>query len=199
MVWIDYVFLGALALGLLYGLWRGLVMQIMNIVGMVLAVVMAGRLSRHVGGLLGYVSSYMVQNEWLANKVGYAIIFLLVLIAAKIIGHFMRNTLKRLRFGPWDRILGGAAGLLFAYVACAAFAMTLVPDDGQEPSAAVRDSRMLHHFVSANCHTGLINSDEKIDKVERLRALLVEKGTNLRKDSHESLKQSIERLGADPD
>jgi len=178
MVWIDYVFLALMLIGLLYGIWRGIVMQIANIIGLIVASIMAGRFSGHMAELFGAMSKTMDERPWLANKIGYVIIFLVAFIFVKIIGHLLRKLVQDMKFGKADRIWGGAMGLGTAVVSCAAISMMLVPPDPNDLSESLKDSLLLPTFVRLACHTSLINSEEKIQRFRNLRAVFEDRSAS---------------------
>lgn len=166
MAWIDYAFLGLLAFGLAYGVWRGLVMLAAHVVGLVLAMLVAGRLSGCVGALLGAMSGWMAEHPWVASRIGHAVLFGLVFLAVQVLAYRFRGVLRKLRFGKWDRVLGGAVGFLAALLVCVTIALLLIPAEGDDAEGCASGSILMPYFARGIGWVRFLNSDEKAERVQ---------------------------------
>lgn len=99
---------GLLAVFLLLGFWRGLWWQVIRLVGLFAAVVVARTMSPRV--------SPMLQEQWtdleprLANGIAWFAVFLLALLAATLLGVLGRKLLEAMQLGLADRMGGALVG-----------------------------------------------------------------------------------------
>ncbi|HEX6691700.1 MAG TPA: CvpA family protein [Burkholderiales bacterium] len=118
MTWFDFAFLAVLALSVAWGVWRGLVHEMLSLGGWVLAFLAANLLS---GPLSEQITSTMrpelrVLLAWLG-------IFVVVLLGASLAGMLLGRFIKSVGLKSTDRTLGGLFGLVRGVVMGLAFAL----------------------------------------------------------------------------
>ncbi|MBI5258020.1 MAG: CvpA family protein [Burkholderiales bacterium] len=106
--WVDMVLLGVLALSVAVGLWRGLVFELMSLVGWLVAYVLAQAFSPQVGQHLpiGTPGSALHQG------VAFAATFVAVLLLWAVLARLVRLLVHATPLTVLDRALGGGFGLL---------------------------------------------------------------------------------------
>jgi membrane protein required for colicin V production len=109
MNWVDWVILATLAVSVLAGLMKGAVRSVFSIIGLVAGFVVASRES----GAMGVVLSGWMP-EAIAGPLGFVLVFLGIALAFALAGWLLRNLLKTLLLGWFDRLLGVLLGVLRA-------------------------------------------------------------------------------------
>lgn len=110
MNWLDIVIIVLAAIATFSG-WRvGIIKAVATLVGMVAGVYLASVYHSQAADAVGTV----VENETLAAVLGYAIIFVVVMIAAFAAGTVIRKMLSLVLLGWVDTLAGAAAGFLVA-------------------------------------------------------------------------------------
>ena len=108
MTTLDWVLGGVLLFSLLLGAWRGLVYEVLSVLGWAVAFYVAQWYAPHAATLLPLQSA--------SEPVRYAAAFVLVFIAAVFVAGLLAFLIKRLveaiGLRPVDRTLGAAFGLL---------------------------------------------------------------------------------------
>jgi len=119
--WVDWTLLAVLALSVVVGLWRGLVFELMSLVGWVVADVAAQLFSPQVAAQLpvGLPGSALNQGA------GFALSLIGVLIAWTLLARLVRLLVHATPLTVVDRTLGAAFGLVRGSVLLLALA-TLV-------------------------------------------------------------------------
>ncbi len=105
---LDWILAGILFFSLLLGAWRGLVYEVLSLLGWAASFYMAQWFAPQVALLLPWQSA--------TEPVRYAAAFVLVFIAALFVAGLLASVLKRLvdaiGLRPVDRTLGAAFGML---------------------------------------------------------------------------------------
>ena len=140
MNWIDILFLIILGVATVYGMWTGFVMQVANLVALVLATLVAGRLNDPFGNWLVSLGGQFGQQPLLAHAVAFTLIFFLVFALVRLVAALFRGALKKLMLGKPDKLLGGIVGLLAGLAVCIAITVMLIPPEGEEPSPTAAES-----------------------------------------------------------
>lgn len=108
MVTTDWILLGVLALSMVVGAWRGLVYEVLSVLGWVLAFYAAQWLAPQVASMLPLQS--------VSQSVRYAAAFALVFIASiftwGLVVFLIRKLVDSIGLRPVDRTLGAAFGLV---------------------------------------------------------------------------------------
>ena len=105
MTWFDFTFLAVLAISIGWGVWRGLVHEVLSLGGWVLAFLAANLFS---APLSEYLPSTM-QAE-IRVLLGWLAVFVGVLLAASLVGMLLRRFIKTVGLGSTDRTLGAVFG-----------------------------------------------------------------------------------------
>jgi membrane protein required for colicin V production len=117
----DWALLAVLGLSLLLGLWRGLVFEVLSVLGWVAAFFLAQWLAPDVAALLPLSS--------LSPPIRYAAAFVLTFIAAVFVAGLLASGLKKMvkavGLRPVDRLLGGIFGLVRGLVLLLAVAVAM--------------------------------------------------------------------------
>ena len=125
MTAVDWVFLAVLAGSLLLGAWRGLVYELVSVLGWIAAFVLAQWWAPEVATRL--------PLSGVTEPVRYAAAFVLVFVAAAFAGGLLawltRKLVQAIGLRPVDRTLGAAFGLVRGVVLllAAAVVMDLTP------------------------------------------------------------------------
>ncbi|MFT4061874.1 MAG: CvpA family protein [Edaphocola sp.] len=109
---LDVLFLIVLVLSSIKGYKRGLVIALFSAIGLVLGFLASFKLSATVGNLLFDSKSFW--GRW-APVFSYALLFLLVVWAVKVLASLIQNNMERLRLGSLNRLAGA---LLYGLLVC---------------------------------------------------------------------------------
>lgn len=104
----DIVTLAVVLASALAGLWRGLVREVLSLV----AFAAAGVAAVLWGPLVYQALERLLDNSLLRMAIGYAGVFLLVLIGIGVINLALGTLIRNTGLAPADRGLGGLFGLL---------------------------------------------------------------------------------------
>ena len=119
MTGLDYAVLGVIALSTAWGLWHGLVREVISLAGWVMAFLAANLFAAPLAQALpGSISS-----PELRVIVAFVAIFIVTLTAATLAAVLLSRVLKAVGLGGLDRTLGGFFGLARAVLIALAFAL----------------------------------------------------------------------------
>ncbi len=123
----DYVVIGIVAVSLLFGLWRGVVGELVALAAWVVGFMGA----LEFGSEIGQTVFSGITDPALRTLAGCALIFVGVLVAMALIGMVVRSMVKALGLSLSDRLLGMffglARGVLVVLLLVAAGGMTSAP------------------------------------------------------------------------
>lgn len=107
MHWFDIGVTIALLLSGVWSCFRGLVRELLSLVGLAAAAVLA---------VLGYPAiasrlAPLITALWVRQAIGFALIFLAVMAVAMVCTTLLRLVLRAAGLSPLDRLLGGVFGL----------------------------------------------------------------------------------------
>lgn len=127
MTWLDYAVAGVFVASLVVGAWRGLVREVLSILGWVIAFLAANLLA----GPLGPEMPQAIPSPELRVAAAYVVVFVGALIVTALLGLLLSRIVKAAGLGGVDRMLGalfGAArGLLIVLVAALLAGLTSAP------------------------------------------------------------------------
>ncbi len=106
--WVDWVLLAVLVLSAAVGLWRGLVFEVLSLLGWVAAYIAAQALSSTVAPLLPVGVADGPVNQGAA----FALVFVLSLVIWTLLSRLLRLIVHATPLQLIDRVLGGGFGLL---------------------------------------------------------------------------------------
>ena len=107
MTEVDAVILVIVALSCLFGLWRGLIKEVLSLVTWVAALT----LSRLYSGELAAYMANLIENEAARLVAAFAIIFVIVMMLGTLINHMLTKLLAITGLKVADRIFGGVFGV----------------------------------------------------------------------------------------
>jgi membrane protein required for colicin V production len=127
MTWLDYAVIGVFAVSVLLGAWRGLVREVISILGWVIAFLAANLLAGPLGPAMPQI---IPTPEWRVAA-AYAVVFIGSLILTSLTGLLLSKAVNAVGLGGADRTLGagfGAArGLLIILAAVLIAGLTSAP------------------------------------------------------------------------
>lgn len=106
MTGFDFVVIGILLLSSLFGLWRGLVHELMALLGWPFALVLCRLLAGHLAPLLP------LKEEGARIVAAYVLVFIAALIVWSILTRLLARLLKVVGSGWSDKVLGGLFGVV---------------------------------------------------------------------------------------
>ena len=139
--WVDWSLLAVLAASVLVGLWRGLVFELMSLVGWLVAYGAATLYSAQVAPYLPFGTSDPsgMSGSALQHGAAFAVTFIAVLIAWSILASLLRLLIRATPLTIIDRVLGAGFGLMRGAVLLMVLA-TLVAFTPAKTSRAWQDS-----------------------------------------------------------
>jgi len=87
--WVDIALLAIFGLSVLIGLWRGLVFELVSLLGWVVAFIIANTLGPALAELIPIASSQPELRLWIA----YLVVFVLVLVACTLLARIVRGAM----------------------------------------------------------------------------------------------------------
>ncbi len=132
---LDWAMLAVLVLSVLLGVWRGLVHEVLAIVGWVAAFVLAHLFADEVGQMIN-IQGVRGQFRYI---LGFGVVFIGTLIASGLLTWLVKKMLQRVGLTQLDRTLGGAFGAVRALMILLALTTVVLMTPLQE-TAAWRES-----------------------------------------------------------
>jgi membrane protein required for colicin V production len=119
MTWLDYAVLGMMAISIAWGVWRGLVREVISLAGWVIAFLAANLFA----GPLAEALPQSIARPELRLLVAFIAIFLLTLTVTTLAALLLSKILKAVGLGSLDRTLGGLFGVARGLLIVMAFAL----------------------------------------------------------------------------
>jgi len=119
MTWLDYGVLGVVAASLIWGAWRGLVREILSILGWIIAFLAANLFA----GPLGETMPASIPSPELRVLVAFVAVFVGALAVATLLGLVLSKFVHAIGLGGLDRALGSLFGIARAVLILIAFAL----------------------------------------------------------------------------
>lgn len=107
-VWVDVLWLTVLALSVVLGLLRGVVQEIMSVLGWLVAWLAAQAWSAPVAHQI----PGLPQGSSLQKALGFMMTFVVVLLCWRMLGWLLQKIVQATPLAPIDRLLGGVFGLV---------------------------------------------------------------------------------------
>jgi membrane protein required for colicin V production len=107
MTWLDYAVIGVFVVSVALGVWRGLVREVISILGWVIAFLAANLF----GGPLGAAMPQAIPTPELRVAAAYVVVFVLALVVASMLGILLSKAMHAVGLGPLDRALGAGFGV----------------------------------------------------------------------------------------
>ena len=108
MAAVDLAFLGVLVLSLLIGAWRGLVYEVLSVLGWALSFYLAQWFAPDVALLLPLQSA----SEPVRYAAAFVLVFIVAVFAAGLLAVLIKKLVDAIGLRPVDRTLGAAFGLV---------------------------------------------------------------------------------------
>ncbi|MCU7375534.1 CvpA family protein [Paucibacter sp. O1-1] len=108
MGWVDLVLLGVLAVSVLLGLWRGLVFEVLSILGWVVAYFACPYVAP-------FIANWLPQDKLAPNllhALSLVLAFMLILLLWGLSARLLRALIHATPLSIIDRVLGGGFGVL---------------------------------------------------------------------------------------
>ncbi len=105
---VDWILLAVLGLSALLGVWRGLVHEVLSLVGWVAAFYVSQIYAPKAAAWLPMEGS----SQMLRYAAGFVAVFVAVLVATVLVSWIVKQLVSAVGLGPLDRLLGSAFGLL---------------------------------------------------------------------------------------
>ncbi len=118
---IDWVLLVVLGLSLLVGLWRGLVFEVLSVLGWVAAFFLAQWFAPDVAALLPLSSA----SQSIRYAAAFVLTFIVAVFVAGLLASIVRKMVAAVGLRPVDRLLGGVFGLVRGLVLLLAVAVAI--------------------------------------------------------------------------
>jgi membrane protein required for colicin V production len=112
LVWVDWMFLGILLLSIVVGLLRGLVFEVLSLLGWLVAYVAAQWLAPAVAPHLPIGKAGSALN----HAAAFASTFIAALIVCSLLARLLRAVIRATPLSPVDRALGATFGVVRALV-----------------------------------------------------------------------------------
>ncbi|HUJ27042.1 MAG TPA: CvpA family protein [Myxococcales bacterium] len=119
MTWLDYAVLGVTAVSILWGVWRGLVREVISLAGWVIAFLAANLFA----GPLAAALPASVRTPELRVLIAFAAIFVASLMVTALVAMLLSKLVSAVGLGGLDRLLGALFGLARAAVIVLATAL----------------------------------------------------------------------------
>lgn len=163
--WIDFVIIGFIAWTTFVAFARGLIQELVTVVGVIGGALLAGRFYDDLSADLSFVMDAGATRDLVA----FGAIFLGIVIVGQVLSMLLKGAAGLLMLGAFDH-LGGAVfgfvkGLLLVEVAL--IAVTTFPIS-ESATAAVRESALAPFFLDAVPIVLGLLPDEFADAVEAL-------------------------------
>ena len=119
MTWLDVAVLAVIGLSLAWGIWRGLVHEVISLAAWVIAFLAA---NWGAAPLAELIPARAPRPDWHVF-VAFVAIFLVTLTATTLVGVMLSRLAKKAGLGGLDRTLGGVFGVARGWVIVLAFAL----------------------------------------------------------------------------
>lgn len=107
MNYFDYILIGIVGLSMVLSLWRGFVREIISLIGLVAAFLIASRTSGTAGDFLGQ----WISNSTTSDIAGFVMVFVVIMIIVGLIGALIRKLVDLADLTATDRTLGMFFGI----------------------------------------------------------------------------------------
>jgi membrane protein required for colicin V production len=119
MTWLDYAALAILVASVLWGIWRGLVREVISIGAWVLAFLGANLFA----GPLGDALPKALPTLEIRMAVAFVVVFIAILAVCALLSRLLSKLVHGAGLGELDRSLGGVFGVARALLILLAFAL----------------------------------------------------------------------------
>ena len=103
----DIAIIGVTVVSCLFGLWRGLIKEVLSLVTWIAALLLSRLYSETVSGML----VGMIENDGARYVTAFVLIFVVIMMIGTLINHLMSKLLNVTGLKLADRLLGGFFGI----------------------------------------------------------------------------------------
>ncbi len=135
MNWLDYALIAVFAIGVVIGMLTGPLWQAYRVFSVVLSIIAAFLLNKIV---IVYLNGTFSPET--AGILGYAIVFVAVLILTYVIGRLLKFFFIKRKFGISGRLFGGGIGFLKTIVICSAIILVVPHIENNKAKEVVNGS-----------------------------------------------------------
>src|ERR1700716_1898983 len=139
----DWIILGLVVLNVVSAAMQGFFAEALSMAGLIVGYIVAAWQYQH---LSLWLESFL-KNEWLAEILGFLVIFFAVVLLFGIAGRIARWVMKEAGLSGFDRFLGGVLGLLKGGLMVAVILMGLTALT--PTSKLLEDSQLAPYFLVA--------------------------------------------------
>lgn len=142
---LDIVIIVIVGIGFIIGLIKGIIRIVFSFAGVVIGFLVATRFYEAGGDIAGSI----IKSQKAAEITAFSLIFVVIVIAAVILGFLITKAMKKAHLNWINRLVGGAlGGLAGVFIMTAViFLLTMaLPED----SSALRDSTLAPYIVKIN-------------------------------------------------
>lgn len=107
MIWVDIAILVIIAISTVFGLWRGLIREVLSIIAWVMAIAVALVYSADLAPLF----STWINSESIRYVLAFALLCIATLMLAGLINHFMAKLISFTGMKSTDKLLGAFFGI----------------------------------------------------------------------------------------
>lgn len=104
---VDAAILGVTVVSCLFGLWRGLIKEVLSLLTWIAALLVARVYSEYLAGWL----VNMIDSSSVRYVTAFAVIFVVVMMVGTVLNHLMAKLLTITGLKLADRLLGGVFGI----------------------------------------------------------------------------------------
>jgi len=108
MTWFDYTVIAIAGLSILLGWWRGLVYEVLSLLGWVAAYLVAKLFAADMGALM----PASLEAEAVKTAVAFVLLFVVTLIVSGIVAWLLSKFVKWVGLGWLDGLLGALFGMV---------------------------------------------------------------------------------------
>ena len=105
---VDWILLAVLGLSFLLGIWRGIVQEVLSLVGWVAAFYVSQMYAPMAATWLPMEGS----SQMLRYAAGFVVVFVAVLVGTVLVSALIKKLISAVGLGPLDRLLGSLFGLM---------------------------------------------------------------------------------------
>jgi membrane protein required for colicin V production len=168
MTVLDYFVLLVVVASVTSGATKGIIRVIVSVAFTVAGLIVAAYLYTYSAGLLR-----IFVAARLANLLGFAAVFLLVLVTGSLVSRWLRGGLKKARLGWIDHALGGAFGLVRGWLICSVIylaltAFPLKPEAVERATfgpALLEGTRVIAYLTSPDLRERFFNGYETVKEI----------------------------------
>ena len=121
MTTVDWIFLAVLTFSMLLGAWRGLVYEVLSVLGWAVSFYAAQYFAPVVAGWLPLQSS----SETLRYAAAFVLVFIAAVFIAGLLAFLLKKLIESIGLRPVDRTMGAAFGLVRGVILLLAAAVVI--------------------------------------------------------------------------